>query len=258
VKKKIGIWIVRQEAEKVALKLSQSLGGSVYKPWTVTDSHKGYFQSVFTDQEAWVLVMACGIAVRFVDGLLHDKLTDPAVVVLDEAGRNVISLSGGHEGGANELAYAVANCLGANPVITTASDVLKPLVIGIGCKRGITSEQIKTAVLEVLDGRPLSEVRELATIELKKDEPGLVEFCTSNKIPLRWFSKDDVAGRVWVGKPSPWVLENVGVEGVCEPVALMANSRGKLWREKTNNSGISIAIVEDIPLVATAQKVKKK
>ncbi len=258
MKKKIGIWLVRQEAVEVGNKLSQALGGSVYRPWTVTDSHKGYFQSVFTDQEAWILIMACGIAVRFVDGLLHDKSTDPAVVVLDEAGRNVISLSGGQEGGANELAYAVANCLSANPVITTSSDILKPLVVGIGCKKGITSEQIKTALLEVLNGRPLSEVRELATIDLKKDEPGLVEFCTANKIPLRWFSKDDVAGRVWVGKPSPWVLENVGIEGVCEPCALMANSRGKLLREKTSSNGIAIAIVEDIPLVAAPQKVKKK
>jgi len=54
---------------------------------------------------------------------LQDKTKDPAVVVTDELGQNVISVISGHFGGANDLAVQLANGLGANPVITTATDV---------------------------------------------------------------------------------------------------------------------------------------
>jgi cobalt-precorrin 5A hydrolase/precorrin-3B C17-methyltransferase len=53
--------------------------------------------------------------------LLEDKSLDPAVVVVDEAGQFVISLSSGHQGGADQLARIVALQLGATPVLTGAS-----------------------------------------------------------------------------------------------------------------------------------------
>lgn len=72
--------------------------------------------------DAFVLFLATGAAVRIVAPLLADKRTDPAVVCVDEAGRFAISLVGGHEGGGNALAAQVAALLGAEPVITTASE----------------------------------------------------------------------------------------------------------------------------------------
>ena len=83
------------------------------------------FREQFGQRSQWVLVMATGIATRFVDGLLRDKHQDPAVVVLDEAGRYAVALVGGHEGGANALAYRVANAVGAIPVVTTATEAMK-------------------------------------------------------------------------------------------------------------------------------------
>lgn len=70
-----------------------------------------------------VLCCATGIAVRAIAPLLADKHTDPAVVVVDEAGRFAVALTGGHAGGANALAADVAALLGGQPVITTATDV---------------------------------------------------------------------------------------------------------------------------------------
>jgi len=69
-----------------------------------------------------IFIMATGIVVRTIAPLIKDKKTDPAVVVLDEKGRFVISLLSGHIGGANELAEKIAGFLGGEAVITTASD----------------------------------------------------------------------------------------------------------------------------------------
>jgi cobalt-precorrin 5A hydrolase len=67
--------------------------------------------------------MASGIVVRLLAPLLGGKERDPAVVVVDEIGQNVISLVSGHLGGANLLARKVAVITGGQPVITTATDV---------------------------------------------------------------------------------------------------------------------------------------
>jgi cobalt-precorrin 5A hydrolase / precorrin-3B C17-methyltransferase len=78
---------------------------------------------LWAEHKAFIFVMAAGIAVRTIAPLLKDKKTDPAVVVLDEKGRFAISLAGGHLGGANGLAEELASHLGAEAVITTASDI---------------------------------------------------------------------------------------------------------------------------------------
>ncbi len=73
--------------------------------------------------DAFVFLMATGIVVRMIAEHLQSKQTDPAVVVIDDAGKFAISLLSGHLGGANELARRCAFLCGANPVITTATDV---------------------------------------------------------------------------------------------------------------------------------------
>src|SRR5271163_4091944 len=123
---KPAIWLVRKEAEAVADKLAAEMDCVVYRPWLDAGrSHKEIFQSAFMQHSSWILVMATGIAVRFLDGLPKDKNSDPAVVVLDEGCRYAIALLSGHEGGANDLAVAVSNIFGAVPVITTATEATK-------------------------------------------------------------------------------------------------------------------------------------
>ena len=77
----------------------------------------------FRQYDALIFFMATGIAVRMIAPHLKSKLTDPAVLVADEQGRHVISLLSGHVGGGNTLTKRVAACLGAEPIITTATDV---------------------------------------------------------------------------------------------------------------------------------------
>lgn len=73
--------------------------------------------------DGYVLFCATGIAVRVIAPLLADKAHDPAVVCIDEGCRHVIALCGGHRGGANELARSVAALLGAEAIVTTATDI---------------------------------------------------------------------------------------------------------------------------------------
>ncbi|WP_406098252.1 precorrin-3B C(17)-methyltransferase [Streptomyces sp. NBC_01013] len=76
----------------------------------------------FAECEQLVCFLATGAVVRLVAPLLADKSADPGVVCVDEAGRHAVALLGGHGGGANALAVAVGEVLGAAPVVTTATD----------------------------------------------------------------------------------------------------------------------------------------
>jgi cobalt-precorrin 5A hydrolase len=248
MKTAIGIWMVRQQALGIGRYLAARLEAECYARNEISSpTNREAFLSRFHEHRQWVLIMTTGIAVRYLQGLLTAKESDPGVVVLDEGCRFAVSLSGGHEGGANQLAYRVANLMGAIPVITTATETLKPLVIGVGCRRGVSSEQIDSAIEHGLTSiqRSRSEVREITTIDLKQDEPGLKAWCDRNGIALRVISRELVQQRPWVTQPSDWVRKSIGVDGVCEACALLATFRGRLLLPKTIQDGVAVAIVEE-------------
>ena len=114
----------------------------------------------FSRYDALVFIMAAGIAVRMIAPLVRDKLKDPAVVVMDERGENVVSLLSGHMGGANLLASRLAEGLGGRAVITTATDVegmLAPDAIAMRLAlRPWPRDEIKTLNGGLLDGVPVS------------------------------------------------------------------------------------------------------
>lgn len=244
---RMAIWLVREQSLPVGAYLKESLGGTLFESWELQEtSRRSAFQDVFNDFDLWILIMANGIAVRYIDGLIKDKMSDPGVVVLDEGCNYAIPLIGGHERGANRLAVEVANTVGAQPIITTATEALKPLTVGIGCRKGASAESIRSAVLHALEERRLEEIREVATVSLKRDETGLLKFCADQQLPLRWFDPESIAARGWTTTPSAWVKQQIGLDGVCEPCALMAAPASRLLVKKTSLNGVAVAIAEDL------------
>lgn len=80
------------------------------------------FHQLFKDYDCVICIMATGIVVRVLTGVIVDKTVDPAVLVMDEKAKHVISLLSGHIGGANDWTHLVAKLMKADPVITTATD----------------------------------------------------------------------------------------------------------------------------------------
>lgn len=84
---------------------------------------KEFVPKIFGEYDYIIFIMACGIVVRTIASLVEDKFIDPAILVSDEKGKNIISLLSGHMGGANEMTLYISDLLNSNPVITTATDV---------------------------------------------------------------------------------------------------------------------------------------
>jgi cobalt-precorrin 5A hydrolase len=103
---------------------------------------------LFADFDGLIAVCSLGILVRLIAPHLQSKYRDPAVVVLDEAGRFAIPVLSGHLGGANALAAELARILGATPVLTTASDVRQTLAVDLlGRELGWSLDASPTALL---------------------------------------------------------------------------------------------------------------
>lgn len=286
----------------------------------------------FHAHRAHVFVMAIGAVVRMIAPLLRGKGADPAVVCLDEAGRFAVPILAGHLGGANALATRIAAAIGAEAVITTASDVQgtlavdllgadlgwrfedprgnatraaaavvngdsvaivlgdgappcwpsgwplpahatlcetldnpavceaeaalvvtnrilpcdlpalaravlyrpRSLVLGIGCDRATPAELVARGVEAVLAGHRLAlgSVREIASVDLKADEPALLSLSERLGCPLRTFPAASLDATPGIENPSERVSRLVGTRGVSEPAALRAAEAPRLLVSK--------------------------
>ena len=284
-------------------------------------------EKLFHEADALIFIGACGIAVRAIAPLIVSKTSDPAVIVLDEQGKHVISLLSGHIGGANDLARCIAGFTGGEAVITTATDVngrfsvdawavrhscvidsmenakeyaasiLKrdlPLVsdfeicgelpggvfagsegacgavisvrtdafpfdttlrliprilhVGVGCKRGTPKEKIDAAIERVLsenriDGRA---VKAIASINVKKDEEGILAYCHEKQLPVSFFTADELNAVKGGFSHSDYVFKTVGTGNVCDRAAIRsAGEDAQLLVSKMILDGVTVGVAQE-------------
>jgi len=105
-----------------------------------------FVKDSFRQGNVLIFVGAAGIAVRAIAPYIEDKTKDPAVIVIDEAGKNVIPLLSGHIGGGVREAKRIAELLGANLVVTTASDVSGEFAVDVfASENGFVISDMKKA-----------------------------------------------------------------------------------------------------------------
>ena len=130
---KISIFSVTEKGRKLSQNISEILSENTVVRYTFSkhgDENSVLFSDmkktvgdVFYATDVLVFVCACGIAVRSIAPFIENKQTDPAVLVIDDNGKFVISLLSGHIGGANRFAEMLAKKMNAQPVVTTATDI---------------------------------------------------------------------------------------------------------------------------------------
>ena len=155
-------------------------------PWPSTDG--ALVQTVRAQWEmtdGFILFAAAGIAVRAIAPMLSSKTADPAVVCVDEGGKWCIPLLGGHAGGANALAAEVGALLGAQAVVTTATDasIIPPLdtlsaLTSAGDVAAVTTALLDRTPVTVYNplGWPLPDglADRLVPVDAEPDAPGIV------------------------------------------------------------------------------------
>ena len=144
--------------------------------------------------------------------------------------------------GRAELGVWVTCRSGGGPFPRTLRLVPRRLVLGIGCRRGIAKEAVAAAVdaaLEMAGLDPLAAAV-VATISLKAEEPGLLEFCREQGFPLQVYSAEELAAVPGAFTASSFVRSVTGVDNVCERAA--AARGGTLLLDKQALEDVTVAI----------------
>ena len=118
------------------------------------------------------------------------------------------------------------------------------LVLGIGCRRGVLEKTIEAFVSAALQkaGVPLEAVRAVCSIDLKKEEAGLLGFCQSHHLPLTTYSAGQLMEAPGTFSPSGFVKQVTGVDNVCERAAVLGAGGGELLLPKQAGSGVTAAL----------------
>lgn len=163
MKKTACITFTRNSSE-LAEKIRAGLNGEV--EILTKETYKSALPRIFATCDGIVFIASTGIAVRLCAPFLQDKTHDPAIVLIDDLGRYAISLLSGHLGGANALAQEIAAILGAQPIITTASDGRGFEAVDLFAQRNHliieNLKDVKTMTAMMVDEQPITLVSEIS------------------------------------------------------------------------------------------------
>ena len=119
------------------------------------------------------------------------------------------------------------------------------LRVGVGCRKGISQEALETAISNVFSENMLNfaAVSGVYTIDLKKDEPGLLALCAARGWPLTCYSAAELRTVPGDFTPSPFVQSVTGVDNVCERAAMLGAER--LLVRKWAKDGVTVAVAAE-------------
>lgn len=123
----------------------------------------------------------------------------------------------------------------------------KKYILGVGCKRGTDGPGLEAFLTERMQmaGICVEQVAAVASVDVKKDEEGLLRFCEKNRIPFLTYPAEMLQAVPGEFHGSAFVKERVGVDNVCERAAVCAaGAGGRLYLEKQAENGMTVAIAE--------------
>lgn len=117
------------------------------------------------------------------------------------------------------------------------------LVAGVGCRRGTPAEDLLSLLGHVCreKGLAVASVGLVASIEAKRDEPGIREAAAALGADIRFFTAEELSG-VAAPNPSARVAKHMGVGSVCEAAAILASGQGKLLIQKARTGFSTVAV----------------
>lgn len=178
---KVAIISVSNKGQELAYEIREILDSdsTIIKCDLYHKNVKNHFPILFYEYDAIIAIMASGILIRSIAPLVESKLSDPAVVNIDDNGKFVISTLSGHLGGANDLAVKISRLINATPVITTSTDVNNKLGIDVLARDLYLSidkpEEILFFNKSILDGCEI-----FMTVNPNKNFEYLFEYLSNN------------------------------------------------------------------------------
>ncbi len=120
----------------------------------------------------------------------------------------------------------------------------RSLVLGMGCDRGASFEEVDGLVKDTLarHGLALASVKALATIEQKRDEPALLRLCEAYRWEFKVYTKNELSDVQAVENPSETVRKWVGVPSVSEAASLVYAGADRLLVPKVKSTKATLAV----------------
>ena len=224
-------------ANALALELAKALG-AIPVITTATDIHKKFSVDAWAARNGYVisnLSRAKAVSAAILEGDIPLKSEYP---IVGELPCGVTLAASGDVG----ISIGVSK---AEPFVKTLRLIPPVLHLGLGCRRGTSKEAIREAVDVVLKEHNLDRraIKCAASIDLKKDEQGLLDFCGEWKLPVRFYTSEDLKAVPGDFTPSAFVQNMTGVDNVCERAAMIGAD--KLIVKKTAGNGVTVALAEE-------------
>lgn len=130
------------------------------------------------------------------------------------------------------------------PYKETLRLIPKEISLGIGCKKGTSFEKIEALVKQELEKLelPIEAIKNIASINLKKEEVGLLEWAAYYKKPIYFYNAEELSEVLGDFTPSTFVKQTTGVDNVCERAAVRSSGQGVLIHRKTAKEGVTLAL----------------